>query len=79
TQAMLERLCYDSLDALNGNLNPDSIKGTSVLVLPAGMGEAEALASLKAFAARNRAMRSYIGQGFFYCHTRAPILRILLD
>ena len=46
TQAMLQRLGYDSLDALIGNVIPDSIKGSSVLDLPAGMGEAEALASL---------------------------------
>ncbi len=38
TQAMLQRLGYDSLDALIGNVIPDSIKGSSVLDLPAGMG-----------------------------------------
>ncbi len=65
TQAMLQRLGYDSLDALIGNVIPDSIKGSSVLDLPAGMGEAEALASLKAIAAGNRALRSFIGQGYY--------------
>lgn len=79
TQAMLQRLGYDSLDALIGNVIPDSIKGSSVLDLPAGMGEAEALASLKAIAARNRALRSFIGQGYYNCHTPAPILRNLLE
>ena len=74
---MLQRLGYDSLDALIGNVIPDSIKGSSVLDLPAGMGEAEALASLKAIAARNRALRSFIGQGYYNCHTPAPILRNL--
>lgn len=70
TQAMLQRLGYDSLDTLIGNVIPDSIKGSSVLDLPAGMGEAEALASLKAIAARNRALRSFIGQGYYNCHPR---------
>ena len=79
TQAMLQRLGYDSLDSLIGNVIPDSIKGSSVLDLPAGMGEAEALASLKAIAARNRALRSFIGQGYYNCHTPAPILRNLLE
>ncbi|MBF2981799.1 glycine dehydrogenase (aminomethyl-transferring), partial [Pseudomonas aeruginosa] len=79
TQAMLQRLGYDSLDTLIGNVIPDSIKGSSVLDLPAGMGEAEALASLKAIAARNRALRSFIGQGYYNCHTPAPILRNLLE
>lgn len=34
TQAMLQRLGYDSLDTLIGNVIPDSIKGSSVLQAP---------------------------------------------
>ena len=78
-QAMLATLGFDSLEAMSAAVIPDSIKGSSVLDLPAGMGEAEALASLKAIAARNRALRSFIGQGYYNCHTPAPILRNLLE
>ncbi|MDA8485906.1 hypothetical protein NNO07_22795, partial [Pseudomonas resinovorans] len=44
--AMLELLGFDSLDAMIASVVPDSIKGTSVLNLPAGQGEAEALAAI---------------------------------
>ncbi|MFC4863372.1 hypothetical protein ACS8MQ_19750, partial [Pseudomonas sp. MAHUQ-62] len=43
-QSMLQLLGFDSLEALIASVVPDSIKGTSVLDLPAGQGEAEALA-----------------------------------
>lgn len=76
---MLERLGFDSLDALSDSVIPASIKGTSVLDLPAGLGEAEALDTLKAIAARNQPFTSYIGQGYYGCHTPSPILRNLLE
>ncbi|MDH4568962.1 aminomethyl-transferring glycine dehydrogenase, partial [Pseudomonas sp. BN414] len=77
--AMLELLGFDSLDAMIASVVPDSIKGTSVLDLPAGQGEAEALAAIKAIAAKNQLFKSYIGQGYYPCHTPSPILRNLLE
>ncbi|MBD2840182.1 glycine dehydrogenase (aminomethyl-transferring), partial [Pseudomonas sp. JM0905a] len=77
--AMLELLGFDSLDAMIASVVPDSIKGTSVLNLPAGQGEAEALAAIKAIAAKNQLFKSYIGQGYYPCHTPSPILRNLLE
>ncbi|WP_435607747.1 aminomethyl-transferring glycine dehydrogenase [Pseudomonas knackmussii] len=79
TQAMLELVGYASVDALTDSVIPDSIKGTSVLGGSAGQGEAEALAELRAIAARNRTFRNHIGQGYYPCHTPAPILRNLLE
>ncbi|WP_028241314.1 aminomethyl-transferring glycine dehydrogenase [Stutzerimonas azotifigens] len=76
---MLELLGYDSLDALTDAVIPAGIRGTSTLDLPAGLGEAEALARLKAIAAQNRTFTSYIGQGYYGTHTPAPILRNLLE
>ena len=78
-QAMLERLGYDSLEALSASVIPESIKGTSVLDMGDGQSEADALASIKAIAAKNQLFKTYIGQGYYNCHTPAPILRNLLE
>ncbi len=79
TAAMLQQLGYDSLEALGASVIPDSIKDTSVLELTAGLGEAQALARLKAIAAQNQQFASHIGQGYYGTHTPAPILRNLLE
>ncbi|WP_371227430.1 aminomethyl-transferring glycine dehydrogenase [Pseudomonas sp. QE6] len=78
-RAMLELLGYADLDALTASVIPDSIKGTSVLDLPAGQSEAEALAAIKAIASKNQLFKTHIGQGYSPCHTPAPILRNLLE
>jgi glycine dehydrogenase len=77
--AMLATLGFDSLQALSASVIPDSIKGTSVLDLPAGQSEADALASIKAIAGKNQLFKTYIGQGYYNTHTPAPILRNLLE
>src|SRR5450631_2739707 len=43
------------------------------------IGEAAALAELKAIAARNRVLKSFIGQGYHGTHTPAVILRNVLE
>ncbi|MGO2200988.1 aminomethyl-transferring glycine dehydrogenase [Pseudomonas helleri] len=78
-QAMLTTLGFDSLQALSACVIPEGIKGTSVLNLPAGQSEADALASIKAIAAKNQLHKTYIGQGYYNCHTPSPILRNLLE
>ncbi|PSS57963.1 aminomethyl-transferring glycine dehydrogenase [Pseudomonas sp. BBP2017] len=78
-QHMLATLGFDSLEAMSAAVIPDSIKGTSVLELGAGQSEADALASLKAIASNNQLFKSFIGQGYYNCHTPAPILRNLLE
>ncbi|EPJ76060.1 aminomethyl-transferring glycine dehydrogenase [Pseudomonas sp. CFT9] len=77
--AMLALTGHDSLDALIDSVIPDSIKGTSVLELSKGQGEAEALAAIKVIASKNELFRNHIGQGYFPCHTPTPILRNLLE
>ena len=47
--------------------------------LPAPVGEAQALAELKALASRNRVMKSFIGQGYHGTHTPGVILRNILE
>ncbi|MFG5864500.1 hypothetical protein, partial [Metapseudomonas sp. CR1201] len=68
-KAMLQLLGHEDIEALTASVIPDSIKGTSVLDLPAGQGEAEALAAIKAIAAKNQLFKNYIGQGYYPCHT----------
>ena len=46
--SMLELLGYASLEALIDSVIPESIKGSSVLEMTAGLSEADALAKIKA-------------------------------
>ncbi|WP_422418341.1 aminomethyl-transferring glycine dehydrogenase [Pseudomonas sp. GZD-222] len=78
-ERMLALTGHDSLEALIDSVIPDSIKGTSVLELSKGQGEAEALAAIRAIAAKNQLFCNHIGQGYFPCHTPTPILRNLLE
>jgi len=47
--------------------------------LPAVLGEAQALAELRAIAAQNRVLRSFIGQGYHGTHTPGVILRNVIE
>ncbi|MBF8730253.1 aminomethyl-transferring glycine dehydrogenase [Pseudomonas guariconensis] len=78
-EAMLALTGHGSLEALIDSVIPNSIRGTSVLELTPGQGESEALAAIKAIAAKNQLFRNHIGQGYYPCHTPAPILRNLLE
>lgn len=79
TAAMLELLGYDSVDALTNAVIPESIKGTSILGEQPGLSEADALAKIKAIAAKNLQFKNFIGQGYYGTHTPSPILRNLLE
>ena len=69
-QQMLATLGFDSLEALSASVIPESIKGTAVLGLSDGLSEADALASIKAIAAKNQLFKTYIGQGYYNCHQK---------
>ncbi|WP_281078142.1 aminomethyl-transferring glycine dehydrogenase [Variovorax paradoxus] len=47
--------------------------------LPAPAAEADALAELKAIAAKNKVFRNFIGQGYYGTHTPGVILRNILE
>ncbi|MEE5149760.1 aminomethyl-transferring glycine dehydrogenase [Pseudomonas alliivorans] len=76
---MLNTIGYDSLQSLVASVVPDTIKDSNVLELTNGQGEAQALADLKVIASHNKLFHTYIGQGYYPCHTPAPILRNLLE
>src|SRR6218665_2310446 len=52
----------------------DSIARRQAMELPLPVSEAAALAELRALAARNQVLRSFIGQGYYGTHTPGVIL-----
>ncbi|PCN49460.1 glycine dehydrogenase (aminomethyl-transferring) [Curtobacterium sp. 'Ferrero'] len=80
-QAMLDVVGQPSLDALVRTAIPESIHAAPVTdsVIPAAVGETEALAELRAKAARNTVRRAMIGLGYHGTHTPAVIQRNVLE
>jgi len=64
-EAMLRDIGYASRDALVDAVVPAAIRLAKPLALPPPMSEAEALARLRKIAARNRVLKSFIGQGYY--------------
>jgi glycine dehydrogenase len=77
--AMLEALGFASIDALMDAVVPKAIRLDDALPLPPPCTEAEALAKLERLAARNRVVKSVIGQGYYGTATPAVILRNVLE
>ncbi|HJV00030.1 MAG TPA: aminomethyl-transferring glycine dehydrogenase, partial [Burkholderiaceae bacterium] len=81
-QAMLSVLGYASRAALIDALVPANIRNQGALPLgqySAGMPEQEALGKLKAIAAKNKVLKSLIGQGYYNTHTPGVILRNIFE
>ncbi len=78
-QRMLETLGLRDLDALAERAVPGSIRRAAPLQLPPARTEAEALEALRGLAAQNQVMRSFIGRGYYNCHTPSVILRNVLE
>jgi glycine dehydrogenase len=76
---MLSVIGAESRRALVEQVVPPSILRRAPMQLPAPLGEAEALAELRTIAARNRVLRSFIGQGYHGTHTPGVILRNVLE
>ncbi|WP_062366686.1 aminomethyl-transferring glycine dehydrogenase [Variovorax paradoxus] len=58
---------------------PAAIRRAKPMRLPAPATEADALAELKAIAAKNKVFKSFIGQGYYGTHTPGVILRNVLE
>src|SRR5207247_6271053 len=58
---------------------PPAIRRARPMRLPAPVTEADALAELKAIAAKNKVAKSFIGQGYYGTHTPSVILRNVLE
>jgi glycine dehydrogenase len=76
---MLRVVGHDSLDAMTDAIVPASIKSAAPLALPAPVTEVEAIAKIRAIAAKNQVFRSFIGQGYYGTHTPNVILRNILE
>jgi len=76
---MLQALCVPSRRALIEQVLPPAIRRQRPLNLPAPVDEAAALAELKTIAAKNRVLRSFIGQGYYGTHTPGVIQRNILE
>ncbi len=80
-QTMLDTVGRPSLDALVRAAIPESIHAAPVTesVIPAAVGETEALAELRTKAGRNTVRRAMIGLGYHGTHTPAVIQRNVLE
>jgi glycine dehydrogenase len=78
-RAMLAYLGLASREALIAEALPAAIRQTAPLQLAPSRTEAEALAELRALAARNQVWRSYIGMGYCGTHTPPVIQRNVLE
>src|SRR5574337_734565 len=77
--AMLAAIGAPSMEALMDQTVPAAIRLPSPLDLPAGKPEHEALAELKAIAAKNVCKRSLIGLGYYDTLTPGVILRNVME
>jgi glycine dehydrogenase len=76
---MLSVIGAASRRALIEAIVPRSIARSAGMVLPEPVTEAAALAEMKAIASKNKVFKSYIGQGYYNCHTPGVILRNILE
>jgi glycine dehydrogenase len=78
-EVMLRTLGFASLDALAEAAVPAAIRLPKPLGLPAPVSEFEALAELRAIAAKNQVFRSFIGLGYHDTITPPVIQRNILE
>lgn len=77
--AMLRTIGASSMEGLIDEAIPSRIRLPHPLNLPAGVPEHEYLRELRAVAAKNADVRSYIGLGYYDCVTPSVILRNVLE
>ena len=77
--AMLKTLGSASLDEFISKAVPGKLRSAKPLKLDPALSEAEALAKLKAMAAKNKVFTSMIGMGYYGTHTPSVILRNVLE
>ena len=78
-QRMLQSIGAASVQALMSEVVPANIHVSGLLDLPEPLDEPSVLQALKAVAAQNQVLRSYIGQGYYGTHTPNVILRNILE
>ncbi len=76
---MLSVIGAASRRALIEAIVPRSIARSQPMKLPAPLSEAQALVEMKALAAKNQVLKSFIGQGYHGTHTPGVIQRNILE
>jgi glycine dehydrogenase len=76
---MLAVVGHGSLEELALAAVPEAIRATEALQLPPAASEAEAIAELRALAARNRVTTPMLGLGYHGTHTPPVVLRNVLE
>ena len=76
---MLNVLGFPSLETLVHATVPEDIRLHESLDLPAPRSEQEVIADLRRLAQKNHVFRSFIGMGYYDCHTPPVILRNMLE
>ena len=76
---MLEELGFSSMSEFINNVIPDSIAFNSNLKVGNGIGEQEALKTLKLYASKNKIIKSYLGNGYYGTITPGVIKRNILE
>ncbi len=78
-QAMLRTLGLGSMDEMVDKVVPPAIRSQAPLALDDGCTEDKALRRLRTIAAKNKTYKSFIGMGYYDCHTPTVILRNVLE
>ncbi len=78
-RAMLAAIGAASLEELAAQVVPPAIRMQEALALPGPRPEHEVLAELERLAAKNRVLKSFIGQGYYGTLTPPVILRNVLE
>ncbi|MES2996196.1 MAG: aminomethyl-transferring glycine dehydrogenase [Verrucomicrobiota bacterium] len=78
-EQMLHATGYSSLAELVDTAVPSGIRSVAPLDLPAALSETDALAKLKSIFAKNKVLKSCIGQGYYGTHTPGVIQRNILE
>jgi len=81
---MLNYIKTESMQELIKQVVPETILSDGMLsdetaISSQGLSEEQALAKLKVISAKNKPLKSFIGQGYYNCHTPKVILRNLLE
>jgi glycine dehydrogenase len=76
---MLEVVGCPTLDTLIDATVPEVIRRREPLDLPAPLDEPAALAEIRTLAMRNKPQPTYLGMGYYNCHTPPVILRNILE
>ena len=77
--AMLAELGYRDMRSFLDDVIPAAIRQDHALALDEPMSEAAAMASMQQLAAGNKVCKTWIGQGYYNCHTPAVIRRNLFE